>query len=112
MKRHEFVKFVQNHRTDHVKKTVVQDLSVTDPSFAQTGRQIIFNPLPIETRIHYIAGVKLNEENPHQFNEFDKLYPDTFKAMREAQDSVTKTKTKLNELQRQQQQQQQQQPQN
>ena len=99
MTRKEFVRFTETGKNQRPKKCVVADKSVTDPSFAQTGRQLLTNPLPIEYRMKYPAGVPLNKENPLQFNEFDKLYPDTFKAIREANSVTDKTKKALNKIQ-------------
>lgn len=98
MKRKDFRKFLVNHSTNHIKTCVVIDNSVTDPTFAQTGRQQIFNPLPINYRITYADGVPLNKENPMQFNEFDKLYPDRFKAVEQAKEQVTTTKKQLSKI--------------
>ena len=99
MTRQEFIKFTQCGKNSKPKNTVVSDASVTDPSFAQTGRQMLTNPLPIEYRMKYPAGVPLNKENPMHFNEFDKLYPDTFKAIREANNVTETTKSTLSKLQ-------------
>lgn len=98
MKREEFKQFLVNHKTNHAKECVVSDKSFTDPSFAQTGRAQIFNPLPINYRLSYSDGVPLNKENPMQFNEFDKLYPDKFKAIEEAKSSVNTTKKQLTKI--------------
>lgn len=99
MTRQEFVRFSECGKNAKPKKCVVTDVSVCDPSFAQTGRQILTSPLPIEYRMKYPAGVPLNKENPMQFNEFDKLYPDTFKAIREANNVTETTKRNLSKLQ-------------
>lgn len=99
MKREDYVHYVQGKRLTHAKKCVCDDMSVTDPTFAQTGRQLLTNPLPIEYRMKYPDGVPLNKENPMQFNEFDRLYPDTFKAIREANVITDKTTKQLKELQ-------------
>lgn len=112
MKRSEFVKFIQNGKTTHAKECVLKDKSVTDPSFAQTGRQMLTNPLPIEYRMKYPDGTPLNKENPMDFNEFDKLYPDHFKAVREAQSVTKETQKTLKKVQEEHKKQQLQQPQN
>ena len=101
MKREEFKNFLVNHKTNHAKECVVQDKSVTDPSFAQSGRAQIFNPLPINYRVTYAEGVPLNKENPMHFNEFDKLYPDKFKATEQAKKSVDTTKKQLKKIEEQ-----------
>ena len=95
MTRQEFVKFIETGKSKIMKVCVVADVSVCDPSFAQTGRQMLTNPLPIEYRMKYPAGAPLNKDNPLEFNEFDKLYPDTFKAIREANNVTETTKKAL-----------------
>lgn len=99
MKRNEYVKFTQTGKSKG-KKPLISGKSICDPSFARTGRQLIFQPLNIEYRMKYPEGNPLNPENPMQFNEFDKIYPDQFKAMREAKAQVSTTKTKLKEVQK------------
>ena len=99
MTRKEYIKYVQSKKLNKPKQCVVKDKSVTDPSFAQTGRQMLTNPLPIEYRMKYPAGVPLDKENPLNFKEYDKLYPDTFKAIRDAKDVTAQTETKLGEIQ-------------
>lgn len=107
MKRNEYVKFCHSKHSDGVKKTNYPMASVTDPTFAQTGRQMLTNPLPINYRVQYQDGAPLNPDNPHQFNEFDKMYPDTFKAMTEAKQQITTTKDSVKKAHEQYQQQQQ-----
>ena len=99
MTRKEFVKFTETGKNAKIKTCVITDVSVCDPSFAQTGRQILTNPLPIEYRMKYPAGVPLNKENPMHFNEYDKLYPDTFKAIRDAYSVTETTKKTLSKIQ-------------
>lgn len=101
MKRSEYVKLCQNGKTNHARECVVKDKSVTDPSFAQTGRQILFNPLPIEYRMKYPAGVPLDKDNPMLFKEYDKLYPDKFDAVRQANADVNTQKHVLKKVQEQ-----------
>lgn len=98
MKRKDFVKFIQDGKTNHSKECVVKDKSVTDPSFAQSGRAQIFNPLPINYRVSYTDGVPLNKDNPMQFNEFDKMYPDKFIATEQARKSVKTIKEQFNKI--------------
>lgn len=99
MTRKEFVKFTESGKSAKLKSCVVADVSVCDPTFAQTGRQLLTNPLPIEYRMKYPAGTPLDKDNPMNFNEFDKLYPDTFKAIREANNVTETTKKALSKLQ-------------
>lgn len=100
MKRNEYVKFTQTGQSKG-KKPLITGKSMTDPTFARTGRQMIFQPLNIEYRMKYPEGVPLDKENPLQFREFDKLYPDQFKAIREAKSHVDTTKETLDKLQKQ-----------
>lgn len=111
MKRSEFVKFCQTKNTNHIRDKVLVSHIMVDPSFARTGRQMIFDPLPIDYRMQYNAGVPLNKDNPFAFKEFDKLYPDNFAAMQEARTQIDDTKQNLDKIQRESQQQQSQQQQ-
>ena len=95
MTRKEYVKFCQSKKTDKAKQRCMTMPSVTDPTFAQTGRQMLTNPLPINYRVRYSEGAPLNPDDPHKFNEFDKMYPDKFKAMVEAKEQVNTTKKNL-----------------
>lgn len=92
MTRNEFNKFIQTGKLDKPKKQLISGRSVTDPTFARTGRQMIFQPLPIEYRMKYPDGTPLNPDNPHEFKEYDKLYPDTFKASLQANSDIKTTK--------------------
>lgn len=94
MKRQEFIKFTQTGNSKG-KKPLITGKSITDPSYARTGRQLIFDPLNIEYRMKYPQGVPLDKENPMQFKEYDKLYPDQFTAMRQAREQVSGVKKKL-----------------
>lgn len=100
MTRKEFVKYIQTGKSKG-KKPLITGSSVTDPSFYRTGRQLIFEPLNIEYRMKYPDGVPLDKENPHNFKEYDKIYPDHFKAMLQANNDIVTTKSKLNEIQKQ-----------
>lgn len=100
MTRKEYVKFVESGK-GKLKKPVVSDKSVADPTFAQTGRQMLTNPLNIEYRMKYPQGTPLDKDNPMKFNEYDKLYPDNFKAIREAQKVVITTEKQLRDASQQ-----------
>lgn len=97
MNRQQFKQFVSK-KYDHYKQPLKQGSSITDPSFARTGRQLIFQPLPIEYRMKYPDGNLLDKENPHNIKEYDKIYPDQFLAMQQARNDIQTTKTKLNEI--------------
>ena len=101
MTRKEFVNYTQTRKGLRLKKCVVSGLSITDPTFAQTGRQMLTNPLNIEYRMKYPQGTPLDKDNPMKFNEYDKLYPDNFKAIRDAQSVVTTTEKKLRDISQQ-----------
>ena len=112
MKKSQFRKLVKGTYSKR-KKAVPTGYSVTDPTFARTGRQLIFQPLPIDYRISYTQGAPLNPDNPYNFPEFDKMYVDILKAQDEALRTINNTKNQLNDIkQKYQQQQQQQQTQN
>ena len=92
MTRSEYTKYCQSKKTLSSKRKTHPMASVTDPTFAQTGRQMIESPLSINYRVQYQAGSPLDKENPLQVAEFDKMYGDTFEAMKQAKQQVTKTK--------------------
>ena len=89
MKRTEYVHFTQTGKSKG-KKALITGKSVTDPTYARTGRQMIFQPLNIEYRMKYPEGVKLDKDNPHDIKEYDKIYPDTFDAIRQANADIHK----------------------
>lgn len=110
MTRTEYIHFTQTGKSKG-KKPLITGKSVTDPTFARTGRQMIFQPLNIEYRMKYPDGVKLDKEHPHDIKEYDKIYPDIFDAIRQANADIHDTKHKLNKYKQQQQTQQTQQTQ-
>lgn len=98
MTREEFLKFTLTKQSNGKKSLHVSD-SVVDPTFARTGRQMIFEPLNVEYRMKYPDGVPLDKDNPHNIAEFDKIYPDHFKAVREAKAKVETTTKQLKKMQ-------------
>lgn len=101
MKRNQFCNFItQGNKRNHVLavNNVVGE-SVTDPSYAQSGRQMIANPLPIQPRVQYSSAAPLNKENPFEVKEYDKLYPDKFKASKQAQEDINAAKNGLDKIQ-------------
>lgn len=94
MTRKEYIKYCQSKSSKSKRKTHPM-ASVTDPSFAQTGRQIFATPLPINYRAQYQAGAPLDKDNPLHVAEYDKMYGDTFEAMKQAKQQVTTTKEKV-----------------
>lgn len=111
MKREHFVKLAMRGSSPNGKKILKSGRSVTDPTFARSGRQLIFQPLAIEYRMKYPAGVPLDKDNPYNIREYDKIYPDTFKAIAAANADVNDTKSKLNKFKEQQNRKPQQEPQ-
>lgn len=98
MNREQFRKFQQSGNTNHLKDVVVVDESMCDPTFARTGRQLIFDPLNVEYRMKYPQGVPLNPDNPYKFKEYDKIFPDTFKAIREANSDLVNAESNLKKI--------------
>lgn len=98
MTRQEYIEFTRTKKVNNNRNTCITTMSVTDPSFAQTGRQQVFNPLPIQPRGVYGSPIPLNKDNPLSFYEYDKQYPDRFVAMYQAKENVTDTKTKLDKI--------------
>lgn len=79
MKRAEFFKF---NKTKVINSVVMESNptpSQVDPTQAQTGRDMIFNPKPIRYRGGYTNGVKVED-----MRVFDNPNADKFDVMREA----------------------------
>lgn len=56
-------------------------VSVTDPSFAQSGREMVFNPLPYNPKPIYQQGVPLDK-----MHEFDGMYKDKLDVFQSAKE--------------------------
>ena len=108
MTREEYIRYCQSKSSKSKRKTHPM-ASVTDPIFAQTGRQMIETPLPINYRAQYQAGAPLDKDNPLQVAEYDKMYGDTFESMKQAKQQVATTKQQVQRAHEHYQQQQQQQ---
>lgn len=71
--------------------------SVTDPTYAQSGREMIINPLPYETKPIYQNGIPLD-----QMQSFDGMYVDKFDAFRSAKEfaesNIKDIKKKLKDI--------------
>ena len=81
MTRNEFVQLTQKKLSDRVVKGESNSLpSQVDPTQAQSGRDILFNPKPIKYRGAYSNGVKVED-----MRMFDNPHADKFDIMREAQ---------------------------
>lgn len=69
--------------------------SVTDPTYAQSGRDLVLNPMPYEMKDIYQSGIPLKDMQP-----FDGMYKDkhdAFQAAKEYSESQKKDiKDKLN----------------
>lgn len=98
MTRKEYIKYCQTHKHNGNKKTTTPMQSVTDPTFAQTGRQMIENPLNVNYRVQYAQGAPLDKDNPYHVNSFDNMYGDKFQSMKEAKQHIEKTKGNVQKI--------------
>lgn len=84
---------MQRKSVRSIRKNVLP--SVTDPSMAQSGRDLLFNPKPIMyNRVEYSQGVPVD-----QMHSFDKMYADKLDVFKDAQEHSTKTKKQLDKIQ-------------
>ena len=67
--------------------------SVTDPTYAQSGREILFNPLPYDMKPIYHNGVPLDQMQP-----FDRMYVDKHEAFQSAKELDTEQKNKVRQF--------------
>lgn len=81
MKKSDYLKLLQGARLPAKKCEKVTVDSVTDPTYAQSGRDLAFNPLPYEMKPIYTNGVPLNEMQP-----FDGMYKDKLDVFQSAKD--------------------------
>lgn len=80
MKREDYFKFIRTKKYDKSTKLESNPLpSQVDPTQAQSGRDILFNPKPIKYRGAYSNGVKLED-----MRLFDNPNADKFEVMRAA----------------------------
>lgn len=78
------------------KRTIEKNIlpSVADPTMAQTGRDMLYNPKPIRyNRVTYSNGVPAAEVKA-----FDKMYPDRLEVFQEAQAISEDVKSKLSKI--------------
>lgn len=69
--------------------------SVTDPTLAQSGRDLLFNPKPIAfNRVDYVQGVPLE-----QMKSFDNMYAQKLDVFEDAKQQTQETTKKLDKLQ-------------
>lgn len=94
MKRAEFIAMSSAGRLHAIYEGEINVLpSVADPTQAQSGRDLVFNPKPIvNTRIKYSQGVPSHEMQP-----FDKMYPDKLDVFSSAKETSDKTRGKIAE---------------
>lgn len=81
MKKSDYVKMLQGTKPTMHKKQENSMPSVTDPSYAQSGRDLLFNPKPYEMKQIYANGVPLKDMQP-----FDAMYADSFQAFQQAKE--------------------------
>lgn len=88
MNKLEFRQFIGSNKHKQKSCEVNNMPSVTDPRYAQSGRDILMNPIPYEQKPIYSNGIPLNE-----MQSFDGMYKDKFEAFQQAKDfSETNTK--------------------
>lgn len=96
MTREEFIKHKSNGTYPYPSTERNTRISQTNPAFAQSVRDMIYNPLPITPRpMSYFQGPLIKD-----MYAFDKLYPDKFDAFRDIVEVSSKTKKDLDALQK------------
>lgn len=96
MTRPEFVAMLNNSKHITKKQERNPQRSLTDPTFYQTGRDIIANPLPVTYKGTYSRGV-----TSANMQSFDVAYPDKIDVFNDALRINNETQTKLKELKKQ-----------
>ena len=93
MKRIEYIDYCMSRKSMRSnEKNVIA--SVTDPTQAQSGRDMVFNPKPINyNRVTYTQGVPAAD-----MKSFDRMYPDKFESHREAQQLTSEVIDKVSKL--------------
>lgn len=94
MTRQEYINLCMQRRSVRtIRKNVLP--SVADPSMAQSGRDLVFNPKPITyNRVEYTQGVPVE-----QMKSFDQMYAQKLDVFQDAKEHSTKTKKQLDKLQ-------------
>lgn len=85
MKKSDFMKFVATGSMQPKKNENPIMKSVTDPTYAQSGRDLVFNPLNYEAKPIYSNGVPLKDMQP-----FDGMYKDKHDAFQAAKELNTR----------------------
>ena len=95
MTRNEYVQHCMNRQSVRtIQKNVLP--SVADPSMAQSGRDLLFNPKSIRyNRVEYAQGVPLDQMKP-----FDQMYAQKLDVFQDAQNHSKETKKKLEEYEK------------
>lgn len=81
MTKQEYIKMLQGKKMPMRQPEKITVPTVTDPSFAQSGRDMIFNPIGYETKPIYANGVPLDQMQP-----FDRMYADKHEAFQSAKE--------------------------
>lgn len=90
MTRNEYKKHLTCRSSSYVGESNVLP-SVADPTQAQSGRDLVFNPKPIvNNRITYAAGVLAAEMQP-----FDKMYAEKLDVFSAAQKASKEARSKI-----------------
>lgn len=94
MTRHEYIEMcMKRESVRNIRKNVLP--SVADPTMAQSGRELLFNPKNINyNRVSYYKGVPVE-----QIQGFDKMYADKIEVFDDAKKLSDKTKKQLDDLQ-------------
>ena len=95
MTRQEYIKHcMQRKSVRTIRKNVLP--SVADPTMAQSGRDLLFNPKPIRyDRVEYSQGVPLE-----QMRSFDNMYAQKMDVFEDAKQLSHKTKKQLDDMQK------------
>lgn len=97
MKKSEYVKYLQGNIKPPKKCEVNLMPSCCDPSFAQSGRDMVFNPKNYECKPIYSNGVPLDQMQP-----FDGMYKDKHIAFQAAKEVDTQQHEKVRDWKKQQ----------
>lgn len=93
MKRKDYISMLNGRKSINNGENNVID-SVADPTQAQSGRDLVFNPKPlVNNRITYAEGVSADKLQP-----FDKMYADKLEVFAAAQHSSKTAREKINEF--------------
>ncbi|MBR5854263.1 MAG: hypothetical protein IKY87_01120 [Paludibacteraceae bacterium] len=90
MNKSDFIKCLRGDVMPRKKKETPIVASVTDPSYAQSVRQSLTNPLPYDVKPIYANGVAAKDMQP-----FDGMYKDKHQAFQAAKELETSQQTKV-----------------